>query len=127
VESPLSVLHDLKTASLTPESVETIQAVYPKLYDDMKLAVMDQLSSHLTKKDASLPYRHKMALSLFLGQDLDQSLTPESIHTNQTVIAATGMQQNQGQPGNPNPQAKSITIASRTLLPSQQASERGQA
>lgn len=94
VEHPLLALNQLKTSSLTTETIETLQIVYPKLYGEMKSSLLGQMTNFLSKKSPTdIPYKTKMSLSMFLGQDLDNSLSQASIASNQTSLAGHGQQQ----------------------------------
>ncbi|WP_230691167.1 hypothetical protein, partial [Streptococcus pneumoniae] len=70
VKNPVSVFDDIASGAITKEAIETLSTVYPKLYDDMKSKVFDQLTTYGSKKDFTMPYAAKMGLSLFLGTNL---------------------------------------------------------
>lgn len=99
VHDPLSVLDELKSGMLQPESVETLQAVYPKLYQAMQAAAVEHVADIEDK--SKVPYRTRLVLSQFMGQPLDASLAPQAI---QAALAAFAMPQ-QNQPGMPHPTA----------------------
>lgn len=92
VENPTHILDQVRTATLTPEAVETLQTVYPKLLDEMRTSVIDHLTDHLSK-EKEIPYRVRMSLSMFLGQDLDHTLDQQSIAANQMTMASLGHEQ----------------------------------
>lgn len=94
VEDPMLPMRQVKDGSITPESVEAISAVYPKMYNQMKLAIMNEIPNVLKKKD--IPYQLKQSLSMFLGQPIDQSLTPQSVMNNQAAFTPTQNSQPQG-------------------------------
>lgn len=75
VDNPLVALDQVKHGTLTRETLETLDAVYPKLFAEMKMQVMDKI----TKKLDSVPYRTKLMLSMFTGQDLSNSLKSQNI------------------------------------------------
>ncbi len=84
VENPLSVLEHVKAATLLPQDLEALSAVYPAMYQSMKATVMDKLISKMGKqKSLHLPYAKRMSLSLFLGSPLDSSLAPNAVASNQ--------------------------------------------
>lgn len=83
VNDPLSALKAVKTGTLTNEAMEAIQTVHPELLQEMRGAI---ISSMDPKKFKNLSYPTKISLSLFMGQPLDQSLTPESILANQISL-----------------------------------------
>lgn len=82
VQNPTGILIHVKNGTLLPEHMEAVQTVYPKLMHDMQLQVMNDLTEFMGK-GKSLPYKNKMSLSLFLGQDLDDSLEQQRIAMNQ--------------------------------------------
>lgn len=79
VENPKVALTQLKNGTLMPETMETLSAVYPKLYDKMKQSVIASI-------DSSASYQKKLAASQFLGDPLDSSLSPERILSLQTSM-----------------------------------------
>jgi len=98
VEKPLSSLDQLRNHTLTPETIETLNVVYPKLYGHMKSVITDKLTDFLAKnKPEQIPYAYKQSLSFFLGEDLMDSLAQENIASNQMVLAGNGQQQAQNQ------------------------------
>lgn len=84
VEHPLNVLKQLKDGNLTTEAMETLQTVYPKLFNQMQQAVRENLSE---KTVARMSYQNKIMASAFLGQDLTNSLSQQSIASAQIVGA----------------------------------------
>jgi len=91
VENPLSALEQIKTGMLSKETLETLNTVYPQLYDSMKENVTEELASHLGKK-RDIDYQTKLMLGAFLGMDLDNSMTQQAIMTNQGAFAKLGAQ-----------------------------------
>lgn len=85
VEKPLSVLDQVKTGTLTTESLEALQTVHPKLYNAMKSEMLDQFFG--SKKAAEIPYSNRLMMSMFLGQDLTNSLKPANIASAQVTGA----------------------------------------
>jgi len=72
VEDPSIALHQVKAGMFLPETAETLQTVYPKLYDKMKQSVLENL-------DPEMPYQKKLMVSQFLGTPLDSSLSSDRI------------------------------------------------
>lgn len=93
VENPISVLNHVKSATLLPQDLETLVAVYPGLYQTMRTTVMDKLIGKMGKqKTLTLPYSKRMSLSLFLGIPLDSTLTPQSVLSNQQSFSTMHIQ-----------------------------------
>lgn len=70
---PLSLLHDLKSKSVTPEAVDTVRELYPKLFEKMQLELMTQIGQ-ATKQ---LPYQETVQLGILFGVPTDPSLSPQ--------------------------------------------------
>lgn len=81
VADPIKSLQELRMGVLSPDTIETLNQVHPKLYDDMKQNVFDKM---VEKKD-SIPYQRKAMLSMFLQEPLDESLVPSSMLMTQKV------------------------------------------
>lgn len=97
VDSPTQILNSVARGTIVPEEVEAVSAVYPKLMHQMQVAVTDKMTTNIAK-NKSLPYKTKMALSMFLGTDLVDSLNPVSILATQnmmTTATQAKMQQEQ--------------------------------
>lgn len=109
VEDPLSILDQVESGTLTMEAMETITQVYPGMYQDMKMQLMENIAD-LGEGPAAMdmPYATKMCLSMFMGQDLVASLGAQSIAMNQMVLAQTGQQQETNIQG-PKPTQKGLS------------------
>lgn len=85
-EQPLVVLKSIKDGTLNTQDVITLKTLYPSLYTKLASQLSQNLIDHLAKGE-SVPYRTRMALSLFLGQPLDSSMTPNSIQSIQNIYS----------------------------------------
>lgn len=95
VKDPLHALRQVKLGTITPETTETLMAVYPKLYEQMKQSVIEK--AFLQKSlDKPIPYKTRQAISMFLMQPMDSSLSPQSIWANQATISAANVKEQQG-------------------------------
>lgn len=81
-QQPLVVLKHLKDNRLTPKDIVAIQSMYPKLYEDLKGKLFEGIVEAKRKKK-KIPYQTRMGLSIFLGQPLDSTLTPQAIQSSQ--------------------------------------------
>jgi hypothetical protein len=123
VDDPISVLKDLKNGVLSQEGVEALGAVHGQLYSQMKSEVLDKLSEQKQRP----PYNQRMLLSLFLGQPMDHSLTPQSILGVQTSLASPSQknQENVAAPRHPTQKGlEKLGGADRMLTPMQKSTER---
>lgn len=78
VNNPLIAMGQVKTGTLTKDTLEALQVVHPKLYQDMKRSMFDKLMT-VKGKQQSIPYQTRVMLSAFLQEPLDVSLLPNSI------------------------------------------------
>lgn len=77
-EQPLTVLKHMNHGTLLPEDVISLRTIYPSLYSSLSQKIVNQIIDLKDKKN-SIPYPKRMTLSLFLGQPLDSTLTPQAI------------------------------------------------
>lgn len=89
VQEPVSIMKLIRNAAIMPEHIETLSAVYPKLYNEMKSEVMGELSYYqgIIGK-GTIPYKTRMGLSQFMAEPLDESLRPQSVMANQAILSA---------------------------------------
>lgn len=93
VENPMSVFKEVKNGTILPQDIETLSNVYPGLYAEMRQRITSKMVNFLAKKDSIIPYQTRLGLSMFLGQNLDSTLAPSALISNQAAIASTNMQQ----------------------------------
>lgn len=77
-EQPLTAIQHIKDGNLTPDDVTTFKTIYPSLYDRVSQKLTKEMIEH-TAKGNSVPYTARLGMSLFLGQALDSTMTPQSI------------------------------------------------
>lgn len=119
---PMRVLEHVAKGTVTPEHVETLKVIYPQLFTEMQAGALDRLAREVAR-GRRLPYRMRLSLSMFLGQDLDSSTKPQSLAANMASFAAAPV----GPPGGPPSGAKNLDVASRALTPMQRSAERKEA
>lgn len=75
---PLVVLNGLKDARITPFDIMSLRSMYPNVYNKLSTKINQEIveSVHEGKE---IPYKTRMGLSIFLGQPLDSTMTPEAI------------------------------------------------
>jgi len=91
VEQPLTVLEELENGTLTREHVEALSSVYPALYENLRLEVMEQIVAH-----PDMPYQKKLSLGILLDLPSDESLQPQSILGLQANFQTEGQEEPQG-------------------------------
>lgn len=84
VSDPTSVLDHVKNGTLNSHHLEAMQSVYPDLHQEMVSKIGEHLTAAQGKK---LSYPKRMAISKFIGQPLDSTMTPQSF---QAILASNG-------------------------------------
>lgn len=84
-EQPLMVLDHLKNGTLTPKDLVDFKTLNPSLYQKLSQKLNDAMINHLSDEE-KIPYKTRMGLSLFLGQPIDSTLTPEAIMSVQATF-----------------------------------------
>lgn len=88
VKDPQSALVDLSRGKLTSEQVEVLKAVYPSLYNEMRVTVAAELAAH----GQEMPFDSVVQLSLLMDVTGHPSLTSEY----QAVLAQAREKNSQG-------------------------------
>lgn len=110
VNQPLKALQYVKNGSILPQDIEAISQVYPSLYNNMKQAVTEKLVNYTSTKNVSeLPYKTKLGLSMFLGQNLDSTLSAQNILQSQAILGGNQMQTDMNQMGQTKPSKVGIS------------------
>jgi len=91
VNDPVSVLKHVKEGTLNNHHLEALQSVYPDLHQEMITKMTEHLGQ-MQSQDKRLPYAKRMAVSKFIGQPLDSTMTPQSV---QAILSSAS--QNSGQ------------------------------
>lgn len=85
-QQPLLAVQSIKDGSLTPEDVQTVKAIYPNLYARLCQKMTEEMINHVSKGN-DVPYKTRLGLSLFTGQNLDSTMTPQAILSAQPTSA----------------------------------------
>lgn len=97
VNDPMSAFDQVAHSMVTPETIETLSTVYPKLFEEMKSKLLQASMDQLRKGD--LPFRLKQSISQFTGTPIDRALDPMSVGQNQMIFMANpGPQMQAGAP-----------------------------
>jgi hypothetical protein len=83
-QQPLILLDKIKQGTLNQSEVQILQKLYPSLYSKLSTKLLDQISNPKDTNQPIIPYKTRLALSTFLGQPLDSTLTPQSIQAAQS-------------------------------------------
>lgn len=124
VSKPTDILKSVAFGNLVPEQVEAVSVVYPKLMQQMKEAVIDKMTDHISKQKP-IPYKTKLSLSLFMGTDLVNSLDSVSMLANQNMLATSTQAKAQQEMATQNKKSIStIDQANSFMTPMQKAEQR---
>jgi len=83
VNQPMNALQEIKDGTLSSQTMEALNAVHPDLLQEMRSHVMQNMKIDQAR---NLPYSTKVALSKFMGQPMDQNLTPQAMQINQMAL-----------------------------------------
>lgn len=89
VDNPLSVLEHVNNGTVNNHHIEALQTVFPELHQEMIQKSIEELGK-LKMNKTQLPYYKRVAISKFIGQPLDSTLTPQGM---QSIIKAAGPNQ----------------------------------
>lgn len=84
VEDPHGVIERLASGEVTPEDAEAMRSVYPEMYAQVQREIMGQLG----ELQARLPYKRRLALSIFSGIPVDPAMDPRVLSILQGSFAA---------------------------------------
>lgn len=91
VDTPLTVLEDLRDGVLTREAVEAIQSVYPSLYQRVRQEVM----TNIADSSQLLPYEKLLQLGILLGVPATPALANVAVHQQAYQSALAGLMPDQ--------------------------------
>lgn len=103
VENPLSLLDDLNDGTLSPVQVETMKAVDPGLYEQVRGSLLKEAMNLKSPP----PLNRRVALGIFFDIHLDPSTTPQGISQAQEAHAPT-------EPMVPPSDSPTISVTERT-------------
>ncbi len=86
------ILDKIKDGTVTSADLQAVGTVYPALYNSLKSKLTDEMINAVHNEQA-IPYKTKVAMSMFLAQPLDSTMKPTSI-----MAAQPKDQQNQQLP-----------------------------
>ena len=95
--APLSVLNHIKDGTLRLEQVKHLTAMYPELHNHLSKKLTEGVMN-AQAEGKPLPYKTRQSLSMFLGTELDSTMTPPYIMAAQSAFLPKLPQQPSGQP-----------------------------
>lgn len=96
-QQPLIVMKNIKDGTLTPQDVVHLKSLYPDLYTKFNNEMMHHVVN-MEHGEETIPYKTTLALSLYMGQPLDSTMTPQSLMATQPPPQAPPGTQGQPQP-----------------------------
>ena len=83
---PLLAFKHIKNGTLLPQDVKAIQTVAPAKYQLMSQMLAQSMNEHI-EKGGTIPNHVRQSLSLFLGQPMDSTFTPQGLQSIQSTFA----------------------------------------
>lgn len=77
-QQPAVVLQHIKDGTLQPTDIADLKAMYPSTYQNIAQKLTNEMTTNVAGEEP-IPYKTRIGLSLFLGQPLDSSMTPQAI------------------------------------------------
>lgn len=94
---PLSMLDDVKDGSLSPSKFLHFAKMHPEIHELLKKRLTEGILGMQVSDGKQPPFKTRQALSLFMGQPLEQAMSPRTIMAAQaTFFAAPPPSQDQG-------------------------------
>lgn len=90
--NPLSIMNKVNKGDLTSEDMKHFTALWPEMHSLLSKKLTEKITESQLRKEKP-PFKKRQALSLFMGVDLDGSLTPQAIQTIQNMYAMKGQSQ----------------------------------
>ena len=119
---PLSILKKIKNGSITPKHINHFTSLYPELHQDLSQRINEQIAEERLKNNPKPNYGMRQALSLFLGSNLDSSLSQPVLALAQSAFIPK--QPPQGQPAPKQVKSKSsLSKVGQSALTGAQARE----
>lgn len=81
-QNPLVIMEKIKAGTIQTNDLQDLASMYPAMYKQMQQKIMDQVVNRKAN-DEPIPYATRMGISLFVGQPLDSTMSPESIQAAQ--------------------------------------------
>jgi hypothetical protein len=77
VNEPTSIFKNVDSSTLTSKQIQTLQSIYPDVYQQIATEMLEQLGGH-KEESKQLDYSRRLTVSKFLGLPLDGTMTASS-------------------------------------------------
>lgn len=84
--NPMSVLEKVKKGILVPKDMADLNGMYPEVHEHLSKKITERIMQGKLKGEKKPSYKTRQAMSLFLGSNLDSTLTPQNIMAAQAVF-----------------------------------------
>lgn len=125
-QQPAIVLQKMKDGSLQLTDLQDLKAMYPSLYQTYATKIISAAAGKQADEEP-IPYKTRVSMSLFLGQPMDATMTPQAIQAAQPVVQQSPMAQQQMPQGPPgkitNEGGKALQKGAQSYKTADQASE----
>lgn len=125
-QQPAIVLQKMKDGSLQLTDLQDLKAMYPSLYQTFATKLISEAAGK-TADEEPIPYKTRISMSLFLGQPMDSTMTPQAIQAAQPMsqqAPSAQQQMPQGPPGKiTNEGGKALQKGAQSFKTAGQASE----
>jgi hypothetical protein len=116
MDDPFVAIDEMIAGTLTSPEMDTFKTIYPEIFQASQAEVLDTF----LQGNVKIPYNQTLSMSLFMGMDLQSSLSSENIANNQAGYRAQEQQQQeQAQPrssgGIPQSSTKKFTTKAQRL------------
>lgn len=120
---PLNVVGHIKNGSILPEHVNHLKNMYPEVYSQLSNKMREKIIEAKFKKERP-DYKVRQGMSLFLGTNLDSTLTPQAIQSAQSTFNVSKQQSPAPQASKNKKSKTSLSKAPEDDLTAMQARER---
>lgn len=96
---PLTIMNHIKDGTLLPSQVNDLKQMYPELHEHLSKKITQRVMEGKLKEEKKPSYHVRQAMSLFLGANLDSSLSPQNMMAAQNVFIQQNAQKAQAKVG----------------------------
>lgn len=119
---PLSILNEIKGGTLTPQKMKHFTSMYPELHNELSKKIMSHIADKVHKEERP-KHALRQSLSLFLGQNLDSTLSQSVMMAAQSTFIP--QQSMQPQPQGKKPKSKeSLSNLGKNAMTSEQSRDK---
>lgn len=122
-ERPHAILDEIARGTIHPDHVEALATIYPALHKEMTIQIMDRMAK-LSAGGTKPPFQTRMGLALFLGGQMDPTLSQSSMAANQVALTLARRDEQQGTVEPSSRSLGELGVAGRMATPMQASASR---